>query len=310
MSDDDAIKLAKSKGINIAVDLGGYTENARISVFEKRVAPIQVSYLGYIGTLGVSYMDYILADREVIPIESLQFFTEKVVYLPGCFQINDRQREISGKKFNRSDFGLPEKGFVFCCFNHGYKVTPVIFESWCRILQRIDGSVLWLYESNFSFSQNLRSEAKFFGINPNRLVFGQALPAPDYLARYKLADLFLDTFPYNAGTTASDALWAGLPILTRTGRSFSSRMATSILKAIDIPELITKTSDEYESLAIDLASDGDKLSLIREKLVANRNSSLLFNAPKTTKEIERAYLKMYKIFIEGKTPESIDLTEP
>lgn len=307
LSDEEVLTLARSKGIDIAVDLGGYTENSRIGVFEKRVAPVQVSYLGYLGTLGSPCMDYILADREVIPPESRQFFSEKIAYLPNCYQINDRKRTISDRIFTRSEFGLPDKGFIFCCFNYGYKITPEVFASWCRILQRVDQSVLWIYESNKGLANNLREEAKSRGVSPDRIIFSGVLPVPEYLARYQLADLFLDTFPYNAGTTTSDALWVGLPVLTRSGKTFSSRMAGSILKAIAIPELITYTIADYEDLAVELATNGTKLDSIRKKISANKISTPLFNSPQTAKNIEKAYQMMYTRYLDGKSPENIDL---
>jgi protein O-GlcNAc transferase len=307
LSDDEVISLAKSKGIDIAVDLGGYTDKARIGVFEKRVAPVQVSYLGYLGTLGSSCMDYIFADHNVIPIESQKFFSEKIAYLPQGYQINDRQRVIANSKFTRAQFNLPDEGFIFCSFNNSYKINPEVFSSWCRILKRVDGSVLWLYESNRWIAENLRREAEFRGVDPSRLIFSGVLPVPEYLARYRLADLFLDTFPYNAGTTASDALWSGLPVLTRSGKSFPSRMAGSILKAIDLPELITYSIGEYEELAVELATHRSKLQCIRKKIEANRMSTPLFDSPQTTKNIERAFQIMYSRYLDGKDPENIEL---
>lgn len=308
LSDDEAVNLARSKGIDIAVDLGGYTENARIGVFERRAAPIQVSYLGYLGSLGSCHMDYILADHEVVPIENQEYFAEKIVYLPDCYQVNDRKRSISDRRFTRAECSLPESGFIFCCFNHSYKITPEVFSSWCNILQRAEESVLWLYDSNEGIAKNLREEAKIRGVEPERLIFSGTLPGPEYLARYRLADLFLDTFPYNAGTTASDALMVGLPVLTRSGKSFPSRMAGSILKAIEVPELVTHTISEYEDLAVELANNSSKLGAIRKKIMTNRISAPLFDAPKTTKNIERGYQEMYRRHLEGKAPENIDLS--
>ncbi|MBT8562335.1 hypothetical protein G6717_07090 [Polynucleobacter paneuropaeus] len=307
LSDQEAVSLVRTTKIDIAVDLGGYTENSRIGVFERRVAPIQVSYLGYLGTLGTGHMDYIFADQEVIPIENEQYFAEKIARLPNCFQINDSKRLISEKIYSRDEFGLPEDGFVFCSFNNSYKITPEIFSSWCRILQKVEDSVLWLYEANKGMVENLQREASSRGVNSERLIFGGTLPIPEYLARYRLADLFLDTFPYNAGTTASDALWAGLPVLTLSGKTFPARMAGSILKAIDLPELVTHTIADYENLAVELATNKPMLKAIRTKLAANRVSTPLFDSPRTTKNIEKAYQIMYERYLEGKDPESIDL---
>lgn len=307
LSDDEAVCIARSKELDIAVDLGGYTEGARIGVFERRAAPIQVSYLGYLGTLGAPYIDYILADREVIPVEYQNSYAEKVIRLPNCYQINDRKRLISDRKITRAEFGLPEKDFVYCCFNHGYKITPEVFFSWCRILQRVDNSVLWLYESSKSIVKNFRAEAQLCGVIPERLIFSGTLPVSEYLARYRLADLFLDTYPYNAGTTANDALWSGLPVLTRSGKSFPSRMAGSILKAIGTPELVTQTIKEYENLAVELANNKESLRSLQKKIATNKMSMPLFDSPKTTKNIESAYLILYKRYLEGRNLENINL---
>ena len=307
LSDEQAVNLSRQLGIDIAVDLGGYTENARIGIFERRAAPIQISYLGYLGTLGAPHMDYIFTDHEIIPKEYQPFYAEKAVYLPDCFQINDRKRAIAKTNFSRSDFGLPSEGFVFCSFNNSYKITPEIFSSWCRILQKVEDSVLWLYEANKGMVENLQREASSRGVNSERLIFGGTLRIPEYLARYRLADLFLDTFPYNAGTTASDALWAGLPVLTLSGKTFPSRMAGSILKAINLPGLVTHTIAEYENLAVELATNKPMLKAIHTKVAANRVSTPLFDSPRTTKNIEKAYQIMYERYLEGKNPKSINL---
>jgi predicted O-linked N-acetylglucosamine transferase (SPINDLY family) len=307
LPDCEVINLVRSKGIDIAIDLGGYTENSPVSILKQRVAPIQVGYLGYLGTLGAPHMDYILADHEVIPDQYQKCFQEKIAYIPNCFQICDRQRAISEKGITRTEFGLPEKAFIFCNFNNSYKITPNVFSSWCHILQRVHGSVLWLFESNKNIAKNLSREAEHHGVSASRLIFSGVLPIPEYLARYKLADLFLDTFPYNAGTTASDALWAGLPVLTRSGKSFPSRMAGSILKAIDAPELVTCSIEHYEDLAVELATNRSKLKSIREKIETNKMSAPLFNSPKTTKNIERAYQKMHLRYLNGMDPENIDI---
>jgi len=277
ISDEEAIKLARSKGIDIAVDLGGYTHNSRIGIFERRAAPIQVSYLGYLGTLGSSHMDYILADHEVIPRESEGFFNEKIIFLPDCYQMTDRKRIIATTPYTRAQFGLPEEGFVFCNFNSSYKITPEVFYSWCNIMRRVEGSVIWLFESSQEIIKNLRYEASLCGVGEERILWSGVLPMSEYLARYRLADLFLDTFPYNAGTTASDALWAGLPVLTRSGNSFPSRMAGSLLRAIGTPELITSSIAEYEEVAVELATNQEKLALIQDKVRANRDTTALFD---------------------------------
>jgi len=293
MSDIDIAKLSRDLHIDIAVDLGGYTADSRVGILAYRAAPIQVSYLGYLGTMGTDYIDYILADKTIIP-ESLQkFYSEKIVYLPS-YQANDRKRIISDRVFTRQELGLPEKGFVFCCFNNNYKILPATFNSWMRILKAVEGSVLFLYAESKWAEENLKKEAEVRGVDSSRLVFGKRISTDEYLARYRACDLFLDTFPYNAGTTASDALWAGLPVLTLAGEAFASRMAASLLNAIGLPELITNTQEAYEVLAIDLAINHEKLDEIREKLTNNRLTTILFDAPLFTKNLEAAYICMYE----------------
>ena len=293
MSDIDIAKLSRDLHIDIAVDLGGYTADSRAGIFVYRAAPIQVSYLGYLGTMGSEYIDYMLADKTIIP-ESLQkFYSEKIVYLPS-YQANDRKRIISDRVFTRQELGLPEKGFVFCCFNNNYKILPATFNGWMRILKAVEGSVLFLYAESKWAEENLKKEAEARGVDSSRLVFGKRISTDEYLARYRACDLFLDTFPYNAGTTASDALWAGLPVLTLAGEAFASRMAASLLNAVGLPELITNTQEAYEVLAIDLAINHEKLDEIREKLTNNRLTNILFDAPLFTKNLEAAYIQVYK----------------
>jgi protein O-GlcNAc transferase len=261
--DIDVAQLSRSLNIDIAVDLKGFTHDSRTGIFSYRAAPVQVNYLGYPGTMGAKYIDYIVADKILIPLDAQSRYTEQVVYLPNSYQVNDRKRVISDKKFTRQELGLPEHGFVFCCFNNNYKILPEIFASWMRILNYVDGSVLWLFQDNSWVAENLKKEAKKQGITPNRLVFAERLPLSEHLARHRQADLFLDTFPYNAHTTASDALWAGLPVLTLMGESFASRVAASLLNAIGLPELITSSQEEYEALAIELALNPKKLADIK-----------------------------------------------
>ena len=298
MSDLDIAKLSRELNIDIAVDLGGYTADSRVGIFAYRAAPIQLSYLGYLGTMGAEYIDYMLADETIIPEGLQKFYSEKIVYLPS-YQANDRKRIISDRVFTRQELGLPEKGFVFCCFNNNYKILPTTFDCWMRILKVVKGSVLFLYADSKLAEENLKNEAKARGVDSARLVFGKRIPSNEYLARYRICDLFIDTFPYNAGTTASDALWAGLPVLTMTGESFASRMAASLLNAIRLPELITNTQDEYEALAIDLASNYGKLVEIREKLANNRLTTMLFDTPLFTKNLEAAYVRMYEEYQEN-----------
>jgi predicted O-linked N-acetylglucosamine transferase (SPINDLY family) len=291
MSDLEVAKLSRKLQIDIAVDLGGYTKKQRTGIFSYRAAPIQLSYDGYLGTMGIDYFDYLIADKVIIPEGCENYYSEKILYLPS-YQVNDRKRMISEKVFTRDELGLPEDDFVFCCFNNNYKILPTTFDGWMRILKAVEGSVLFLFAENQWAEQNLKKEAMARGVEPNRLVFGESIAREEYLARYKCCDLFIDTTPYNAGTTASDALWAGLPVLTLQGKSFASRVASSILTAIHLPELITCSQEEYEALAIELAINPHKLQYIKEKLINNRFTTPLFDTPLFTKYIEDAYIQM------------------
>jgi predicted O-linked N-acetylglucosamine transferase (SPINDLY family) len=303
-TDEEVAKLSRVLEIDIAVDLGGYTKYARAGIFAYRAAPIQLSYLGYLGTMGAKFMDYLIADQILIPKSSQRYYSERIIYLPS-YQVNDSKRKIADKKFTKKELGLPETGFVFCCFNNSYKILPATVDSWVRILKSVDESVLFLYEDNAITRENLKKEAAVRGVSCNKLVFGGRLDRAEYLARYQVADLFLDTTPYNAGTTASDALWAGLPIITMTGESFPSRMAESILNTISLLELVTTSPKEYEELAIDLAQNPEKLKVIRAKLAIKRLTAPLFDAPMFTKNIESAYQKIYQRYLTGSLPEHI-----
>ncbi len=304
-SDVEIAKLSRDLNIDIAVDLKGFTQDARTGIFTYRAAPIQVNYLGYPGTLGADYIDYIIADKTLIPSEFQSCYSERVVYLPDSYQVNDRKRLISEKKFTRKELELPENSFVFCCFNNNHKILPEIFASWMRILKAVDGSVLWLLQDNSWAAKNLKKEADKQGIEPHRLVFSKRLPLPEHLARHRQADLFLDTFPYNAHTTASDALWAGLPVLTLAGQSFASRVAASLLNAISFPELITTSQEEYEALAIELAITPQKLTDIKLRLAGNRLTTPLFDTPLFAKNLEAAYIQMYERYQAGLEPEHL-----
>jgi predicted O-linked N-acetylglucosamine transferase (SPINDLY family) len=304
MSDLEIAKRSRELRVDIAVDLGGYTANNRTGVFAYRAAPIQISYIGYLGTMGAAYFDYLLADKTIVPETSRIYYSEKITYLPS-YQANDRKRVISDRKFTKLELGLPENGFVFCCFNNNYKILPSTFEGWMRILKAVEGSVLFLYAENQWSESNLKKEAEARGINSSRLVFGGCIPNDEYLARYQACNLFLDTFPYNAGATASDALWTGLPVLTLMGQSFASRVAASLLSAIDLPELITSTQEEYEGLAIELALNPKKLAYIKCKLEANRLTAPLFDTPLFTKNIETAYIKMMERYHADLEPDHI-----
>jgi predicted O-linked N-acetylglucosamine transferase (SPINDLY family) len=294
MSDKAIAQLSRELGIDIAIDLKGLTQDNRLGIFSYKAAPMQVSYLGYPGTLGVDYIDYLIADKTVIPTDSQQHYSEKIVYLPNSYQVNDRQRVISLKQFTKQEMGLPNESFIFCSFNNNFKITPGVFDTWIRILKSVDASVLWLLEDNPSAAMNLQKEAALRGLNPARLIFAKRMNLPEHLARHKLADLFLDTLPCNAHTTASDALWAGLPVLTCMGESFASRVAASLLYAIELPELVTETQTDYEALAVELAKNPAKLKVIKGKLEKNRLTTPLFDTTVFAKHIETAYTKMYE----------------
>jgi predicted O-linked N-acetylglucosamine transferase (SPINDLY family) len=309
LGDAQAAGLIRDSGIDILVNLNGYFGDHRTGVFAQRPAPVQVNYLGFPGTMGAAYMDYIVADATVIPLPERPFFTEKVVHLPDCYQANDRERPISGHLFGREELGLPADGFVFCCFNNSYKITPGTFDRWMRILHRIPGSVLWLLKDSETASTNLAKEAAARGIDPQRLVFATRLPLPEHLARHRCADLFLDTLPYNAHTTASDALWAGLPVLTCAGETFAGRVAASLLNTIGLPELVTSSSGDYENLAAALATQPERLAAIRRKLADNRLTTPLFDTTRFTRNLERAYIAMHERGRKGARPDHIEIVD-
>ncbi|MBS1188067.1 MAG: repeat-containing protein [Burkholderiaceae bacterium] len=305
MSDMQIAQLAREMEIDIAIDLQGFQTMHRTGIFAFRAAPVQVSFLAYPGTLGTEYIDYLIADNTLIPPENRQHYAEKIVYLPHSYQVNDRQRTISDKKFTREDFGLPQDAFVFCCFNHQYKITPQTFDGWVRILQQVDGSVLWLQGAAADAVGNLRREAEKQGVSGERLVFASFMSLPEHLARHRVADLFLDTLPYNAHTTASDALWAGLPVLTCMGASFASRVAASLLTAVQLPEMIVQSQQEYVQRAIELASQPHRLAEIRRKLEHNRLTTPLFDTALFTTHIEAAYAAMLERYQADLPPEHI-----
>jgi len=307
MSDKDVARLSREKGIDIAVDLTGFSTHSRTAIFCYRAAPVQVNYLGYPGTMSAPYMDYIIGDATVIPEEDASHYSEVVVYLPYCYQPNDNKRQISERAFPRDTLGLPEDGFVFCCFNNSYKITPQVFTVWMQLLQNVDGSVLWLMGGNQALEQNLCEEAARYGIDGTRLVFAERFPIEEHLARHRAADLFLDTLPYNAHTTASDALWAGLPVLTQADASFASRVAASLLRAMELPELITNSREQYEALALELALDSDRLSLIKNKLQKNRLTTPLFDTKSYTRYLEEAYIAIYERNCHGLPPHQIHI---
>ena len=306
-SDQEIAALMHRAEIDIAVDLMGFTKDNRLGVLARRAAPIQVSYLGYPGTMGAPYMDYILADATVIPEDHDVFYAERVVRLPGTYQINDNRRAISQHTPTRGECGLPQNGFVFCCFNNPQKITPEIFDIWMRLLRATEGSVLWLITGNAKVAANLRAEAEKRGVAAERLIFAPKAGVADHLARHRLADLCLDTLPYNAHTTASDALWAGLPVLTCLGETFAGRVAASLLKAIGLDELITRTLAEYEALALRLSRDPVYLASLKDTLIRNRDASLLFDTQRATRHIETAYRSMAEIARRNEKPRSFNV---
>ena len=309
MNDQAVAHKSRELCIDIAVDLKGLTQDARLNIFSYKAAPIQVSYLGYPGTLGADYIDYLIADKTLIPKESQEHYSEKIVYLPYSYQVNDSHRAIASKQFTKQELGLPKDSFVFCCFNNNYKITPDVFDAWVRILTAVDASVLWLFEDNQTAATNLRKEAALRGLDPSRLIFAKHMYLPEHLARHKAADLFLDTFHCNAHTTASDALWAGLPVLTCMGESFASRVAASLLFAIGLPELVTETTTDYEALAIELATNFNKLKAIKDTLESNRLTTPLFDTALFARHIEAAYIEMYDRYQAVLPPDHIYITD-
>ncbi len=303
-SDARAARRLRELEVDIAVDLMGFTESSRPGILAHRPAPIQVNFLGYCGTMGAPYMDYIIADGFVIPRGDAPNYQEKVVFLPDCFQVNDRQREIAQRTPTRAEVSLPEDGFVFCCFSNGYKINPSLFAIWMRLLDWIKGSVLWLLLDNTVAASSLRHEAAARGVDPDRLVFAPKIPVDQHLARYRLADLFVDTLPYNAHTTTSDALWAGLPVLTCAGHTFAGRAAGSLLHAVGLPQLVTSTLAEYEARALELATNRNALAAIRQHLARNRESLPLFDTDRFRRHIEAAYATMWERHLRGQSPES------
>jgi protein O-GlcNAc transferase len=306
-SDLEAANLLSDLQVDIAIDLKGYTQDARSGILAHRPAPIQASYLGYPGTMGTDLIDYVIADETVLPFDQQPFYTEKIVHLPDCYQVNDSRREIAARAPSRRECGLPDEAFVFCCFNNNYKIAPPLFDVWMRLLGAVGGSVLWLLQDNRDAEANLRKEAAVRGIDPASLVFATRLEPEEHLARHRLADLFLDTLPYNAHTTASDALWAGLPLLTCRGASFAGRVATSLLHAAGLPELATRDLGEYEALALRLATDASLLHELRHRLEQNRASCALFDADRFRRHIEAAYTTMWELQRHGERPRSFSV---
>jgi predicted O-linked N-acetylglucosamine transferase (SPINDLY family) len=298
----DAARRIAADGVDILVDLKGHTRDGRPQILGARPAPIQVNYLAYPGTMGAPYIDYVLVDDFIVPPDQQPFFTEQLVHLPLCYQVNDSRREIAPTTPSRAECGLPEEGFVFCCFNNSYKITPEVFDVWMALLKALPGSVIWLLIGNDFAPANLRREAVARGVAEDRLVFAPWQPLPDHLARHRVADLFLDCFPVNAHTTASDALWAGCPVLTLAGKTFASRVAGSLLRTVGLPELITTSLEEYQAVALRVARDPDLLAHVRSKLAESRKTSPLFDATQFARHLERAYITMREINASGQRP--------
>ena len=303
-SNHEISALIRDLDIDIAVDLQAFTSTIRMQVLAPRPAPIQVNYLGYPGTSGAPFIDYIIADPIVIPPDQQQHYSEKIVTLPQCYQPNDRKRAVSEAPLSRADAGLPERGFVFCSFNNAFKISPEIFDVWMRLLRHVDGSVLWLFQTNAVSVANLREEARRRGVAPERLVFAPLLQGAEHLARQRLADLFLDTLHYNGHTTASDALWVGLPVLTCLGSTFAGRVAASLLHAAGVPELVTPSLADYETLALKLAGDPTRLAALRDRLLRTRLDAPLFDSERSTRHLEAAYTQMVERFRCGLPPQS------
>ena len=298
-SDDDSANLIFRDEIDILIDFSGATDSGRPGILARRPAPIQVNYLGYPGTMGADFIDYIIADGVCIPPGHDEFYTEKVIRLDDCYQPNDTKRKISDHIPSRDQCGLPDTGFVFCAFNNSYKLTPTMFAVWMRLLKAVSGSVLWLLEVNRAIKDNLRREAAACGVDPDRLIFAPRLPLSDHLARHRLADLYLDALPYNGHTTVSDALWAELPVLTCAGETFAGRVAGSLLTALNLPELITHSLSDYEATALRLARTPLELHAIQDKIRRNRTTAPLFDIGRYTGNLERAYMEMWTQWCAG-----------
>jgi predicted O-linked N-acetylglucosamine transferase (SPINDLY family) len=309
LDDDQLLALARELDLHIAVDLTAHPVGTRMEIFARRIAPVQMHYIGYPGTLGMpGAIDYLVADRVLIPESARSFYTEKIIELPDSYQVNDRQRAIDPVIPSRRELGLPENSFVFCCFNNNYKITQEVFGLWMQLLRDKPDSVLRLLADNDTAARNLKQAARDAGVEPGRIIFAQRVGPQQHLARHVNADLFLDTWPCNAHTTASDALWAGLPVLTCMGETFASRVGASLLTACHLPELITRTPQEYLERARELAHDPRQLSAIRRKLQTTRLTVPLFDTERFTRHLETAYDLAWERFTQGLPPD--DITVP
>lgn len=306
MSDSQIAELSRRNKIDIAIDLNGLSGGARPGIFSYRAAPIQVNWLGYPGTMATEHIDYIISDKTIIPESFQKFYSEKVVYLPNTYMVDDSMRTASSKKYSREECGLPENAFIFCCFNNHYKFNPQVLDGWTSILRKVESSVMWIAENNDEFKVNISTEFKKRGVNLEKIIFAKRVESMgDHLSRLSLADIFLDTYPYNAHSTALDSLKAGVPVLTLIGQSFASRVSASLLNAIGLSELITNDQEQYENLAVELSTSAEKLSELKKKLSRNRFSEPLFNTPLFTKHIESAYIKMFERYQVDLQPDNI-----
>lgn len=305
LNDAEAAALIERENIDILVDLNGFNGRNSMGVFALRPAPVQVSFPGYPGTLGGDCHDYIIADATIIPSEHMQYYAEQVVHMPGSYQANDNRRAISERQFTKAELGLPEDGAIFCCFNNNYKILPAMLDSWIRILNAVPGSILWLLSDNPAAVVNLRKEALARGLDPERLIFAERLEVSEHLARHRVADLFLDTLPCGAHATASDALWSGLPVLTCLGGTFSGRVGASLLRAVEMPELVCETIEDYERKAVQLATDPAELARLKQRLADKRLTTPLFDSRQYTRHLENAYREMYNRSRSGKQPSPI-----
>jgi protein O-GlcNAc transferase len=305
-SDEDIAAQVVKLGIDIAVDVKGHTLGARPRIFAMRPAPVQVSFLAYPGTMGTDFIDYLVADRHVIPDADRPHYSEQVIYLPDSYQVNDAAR-TGARQPTRREVGLPDTGFVFCCFNSIYKVTPAVFDAWMHVLAAVPGSVLWLLDSSAVAARNLRLQAAKRGIDPRRLIFAPRVEPAHHWARNALADLSLDTHPCNAHTTASDALWAGVPIITLAGSTFTSRVATSLLHAVGLGQLSVTSLEAYERLAIRLATDPEELRQLKQRLATARSTSSLFDPGSYAKRLEAAYVEIWARNQRGESPSPVTI---
>jgi predicted O-linked N-acetylglucosamine transferase (SPINDLY family) len=305
LTDAESARRIDADEIDLLVDLMGHSGNARPAILALRPAPVQIGYLGFPGTSGAAFIDYFVTDRVLTPPGHEAHFRESLIVMPHSYQVNDHDPPTAPREYRRSEFGLPEEGFVFCGFNKSFKIEPQIFDAWSRVLEQVRGSVLWLTESSARSKDNLLREAATRGLAPDRLVFASTLPKPEHLARHRLADLFLDTLVCNAHTTASDALWAGVPVLTCPGDDFARRVGASLVSAVGMPELIAPDLREYERLAVEVARDPDRLRGLRHKLAVHRAEFPLFDTARFVRNLERGYRKVWEVYCAGSAPRTI-----